>query len=134
MHQATGVHLLSHFLIPPRFDLISSANLYEDTEELYRRFGRDNTFYFSLPWFTEIVVQGVDKGNALQVLAAEFDINRENIIAIGDNFNDLPMIKYAGLGVAMGNAPDDLKRYADYVTRSHDDDGVAQVFRKFILH
>lgn len=113
--------------------LFSSGQLYEHTEDVYRRFEHDCTFYFSLPWFVEIVAQGVDKGDALEKLSGQFGIDRKEIIAIGDNFNDLPMIKYAGLGVAMGNAPGDLKRMADYVTRSHDDDGVAHVIEKFVL-
>lgn len=113
--------------------LFSSNNPYEHAEEVYRRFGRDCTFYFSLPWFVEIVDQGVDKGDALKELAGKFGVHREEIIAIGDNFNDLPMIKYAGMGVAMGNAPGDLKKLADFVTGSHDDDGVAHVIEKFIL-
>lgn len=113
--------------------LFSSENLYEHAEDVYRRFEHDCTFYFSLPWFVEIVAPGVDKGDALQKLSGQFGIDRKEIIAIGDNFNDLPMIQYAGMGVAMGNAPEDLKMMADYVTRSHNDDGVAHVIEKFVL-
>lgn len=113
--------------------LFFSANLYKDTEEFYQAFGQQCTFYFSLPWFTEIVARGVDKGDALKVLARKFSVEPEEIIAIGDNFNDLPMIQYAGLGVAMGNASEELKAEADFVSRSHDDDGVAHVIEKFVL-
>lgn len=55
------------------------------------------------------------------------------MIAIGDGFNDLSMIEYAGLGVAMGNAADGVKEKADYVTASNDDDGIAEVIYKFIM-
>lgn len=113
--------------------LFSSGDLYRHAEEVYRRFEENCTFYFSLPWFVEIVAQGVDKGDALKKLASQYGVSSAEIIAIGDNFNDLPMIQYAGLGVAMGNAPDDLKNLADYVTCCHDDDGVAQVVEKFIF-
>ena len=69
-------------------------------------------FYFSLPHFVEIVHKNATKRNALQDLALKFNIKREEIIAIGDNFNDMDMIQYAGLGVAMGNAPKYLKEVA----------------------
>lgn len=113
--------------------LFSSSELYKHAEEVYQQFKRDCTFYFSLPWFVEIVGKGVDKADALKEVANKFHVHPEEIIAIGDNFNDLPMIKYAGLGVAMGNAPKDLKELANYVTRAHDDDGVAHVIENFII-
>jgi hydroxymethylpyrimidine pyrophosphatase-like HAD family hydrolase len=55
------------------------------------------------------------------------------LIAVGDGFNDLSMIEYAGLGVAMGNAPEEIKSKADYVTLSNDEDGVAHVLEEFVL-
>lgn len=73
------------------------------------------------------------KGNALKYLADKHGINREEIIAIGDSFNDLPMLSYAGLGVAMGNASEFVKSQADYVTYTNNDDGVAHVVEKFIM-
>ncbi len=114
--------------------LFSSSDLHMHAEEFYFEFGQKCTFYFSLPWFVEIVAKGVNKGEALKEVANKFNIDQKEIIAIGDNFNDLSMIEYAGLGVAMGNAPDDLKSQADYVTHSYDDDGVAHVIEKFILN
>jgi Cof subfamily protein (haloacid dehalogenase superfamily) len=73
------------------------------------------------------------KGSALEYLAQSLGIKREEVIAIGDGYNDISMIKYAGLGVAMSNAPLDVKRYADFVTCSNEDDGVAYVIEKFVL-
>ena len=56
------------------------------------------------------------------------------MIAVGDGLNDLPMIEYAGLGVAMENAPDGVKESADYITaRTNNEDGVAEVLEKFVL-
>lgn len=81
----------------------------------------------------EIVNKEANKSNALQSLALKFNLKREEIIAIGDNFNDMDMIEYAGLGVAMGNSPDYLKDVADFVTHSNDEDGVRRVLEKFIL-
>jgi len=57
----------------------------------------------------------------------------EEIIACGDSYNDVGMIKFAGLGVAMANAPRDIQEIADVVTLSNDNDGVAQVVEKYVL-
>ncbi|MDK2836759.1 MAG: hypothetical protein PWP21_1536, partial [Thermosediminibacterales bacterium] len=54
------------------------------------------------------------------------------IIAVGDNFNDLAMIEYAGLGVAMGNAPESVKQKANFVTDSNDENGIVKVVKQFI--
>ena len=82
----------------------------------------------------EINRQGTSKGKAVEILAQHYHIQREEIIAIGDGENDLPMIEYAGLGVAMGNALDVVKEKADYITATNDLDGVAQVIDKFVLN
>lgn len=74
-----------------------------------------------------------NKGSALEHLAQSLGIKREEVIAIGDGYNDISMIKYAGLGVAMGNAPLDVKKYADFITCSNEDNGVAHVIKKFVL-
>ena len=81
----------------------------------------------------EINGEGVDKGNGVRVLGEYYGVKREEIICIGDNNNDISMIKYAGLGVAMKNGSDQAKEVADYVTDSNDEDGVAKVIEKFIL-
>lgn len=116
--------------------LISSSNshlLKLHMHDLYEVYKDKLTFYFSLPYFVEIVNKEANKRNALEFLANKYDIKQEEIIAIGDNFNDLDMIEFAGLGVAMGNAPDYLKEAADYVTHSNDEDGVNHILEKFIL-
>lgn len=81
----------------------------------------------------EMMNKGVSKGNAVGILASYLGINRSEIICIGDHENDLSMIKYAGLGVAMGNAEDYVKQVAKYVTDTNKEDGVAKVIEKFIL-
>lgn len=81
----------------------------------------------------EVVHNNVDKGTALALIAEKLNISKEEIIAIGDNENDLSMLEYAGLGVAMGNALPYVKKAADYVTGTNDDNGVAEVIKKFIL-
>jgi Cof subfamily protein (haloacid dehalogenase superfamily) len=81
----------------------------------------------------EVMCKGVSKGRAVEILAGYYNIKKEEIICIGDNENDLSMIKYAGLGVAMGNGEKYVKDSADYVTSTNNEDGVAKVIEKFIL-
>lgn len=81
----------------------------------------------------EVMSKEVSKGNAVAKLAEIYKINPAEIITLGDNENDISMIEYAGLGVAMGNAVQLLKDRADYITGDYLDDGVAQVIEKFIL-
>lgn len=76
---------------------------------------------------------GVSKGHALARLAAQLGVSREETIAIGDNDNDRSMIEWAGLGVAMGNAPPSLQAIADYVAPPVTQDGVAEVLERFVL-
>lgn len=86
-------------------------------------------------YITNIEINGKDvtKGRAVEVLASLYNIDRDEIICIGDNENDLSMIEYAGLGVAMGNAEEYVKEKADYVTATNAEDGVAKVIEKFVI-
>ncbi|WP_133960359.1 HAD-IIB family hydrolase [Halanaerobium saccharolyticum] len=91
------------------------------------------TIYRSKPGYLEIIPQKASKRAAIKILQERFNINSSEIIAIGDNYNDIDMIKYVGLGVAMGNAPQKVKEIADQVTLSNDDEGVAKAIREYIL-
>ncbi len=88
----------------------------------------------SEPYFLELVPKGIDKAQSLSVLLQKMGLKSDEIIAVGDGFNDLSMIKYAGLGVAMANAQPVVRENADFITRSNDEDGVAYVVEKFILN
>jgi Cof subfamily protein (haloacid dehalogenase superfamily) len=81
----------------------------------------------------EFLHPAVSKSNALRAIAADLGIAPEEIIAIGDSHNDMGMITFAGLGVAMSNAPDEVKAVADYVTLSNAEEGVAAVIEQFVL-
>lgn len=82
----------------------------------------------------EIVARGVSKAKGLQILADRLGFSQEEIVAVGDSYSDKTMIARAGLGVAMKNAPPEVKNVADWVTRSNDQNGVSymvmEVFRK----
>lgn len=88
----------------------------------------------SEPFFLELVPKGIDKARSLAVLLKKLGISKEEMIACGDGFNDLSMIQYAGLGVAMANAQEVIKNAADYITLSNEEDGVAAVVEKFFLN
>lgn len=81
----------------------------------------------------EIMDNKVSKGMGLEFLSKKLNINPKEIIAIGDNENDLSMIQFAGLGVAMDNGDEAIKSQADIVTRTNDEDGVARIIEKYIL-
>jgi HAD-superfamily hydrolase, subfamily IIB len=89
--------------------------------------------YLSKPTYLEMMPNNASKTSAIEVLCKKYDIQRSEVIAIGDNYNDINMIEFAGLGIAMGNAPDAVKQYADDITLSNDEDGVAVAIKKYIL-
>lgn len=81
----------------------------------------------------EIMEKDVSKGNSLKYLCEKLNIHRNEIIAVGDNENDLSMLNFAGLGVSMGNAKENVKSVADIITSTNDEDGVAEIIEKYIL-
>ena len=78
-------------------------------------------------WMCEIAPVGFTKWSGLEAVAGRLGIPPEAICAVGDDVNDLPMIRAAGLGIAMGNATDDVRAAADHVVATHDDGGIAEV-------
>lgn len=88
----------------------------------------------SKPWFLEFFNSETSKGLALRKLGEIYNIASSEILAIGDELNDISMIKYAGTGVAMFNAKDQLKSVADYTTNSNNNkNGFTEAVNKFIL-
>ncbi|MEK4972577.1 Cof-type HAD-IIB family hydrolase [Niallia sp. FSL R7-0648] len=107
--------------------------LKEVEARLQKELANDLSVMRSKPYFLEFTELGVTKGTSLAILIEKLGISREEVIAIGDSYNDVAMIEFAGLGVAMGNAPDDVKQLADYVTDTNNNDGIAKVIDTFIL-
>ena len=81
----------------------------------------------------EVMAGGIDKGEGLQFLLDRLGIDPSEVMAIGDGGSDLPMLRAAGVGVAMGNATEAVKAGADWVTGTCDENGVARAIRKFVL-
>lgn len=102
-------------------------------KKMLAEYGDTMGIFRSQPFFLECVPPGIDKAHTLEILCSKRGIKKEEIIACGDSWNDLSMIEYAGLGVAMGNAVDDLKAKADYVTASNEEDGIAEVIERFVM-
>lgn len=94
--------------------------------------GEGFNVYRSEPYFLEIMAEGIDKAASLGRLLEHLNMSREEMICCGDGLNDVTMIEYAGLGVAMENAAPEVKKVADFVTRSNDEDGVAFVIEQFL--
>lgn len=92
------------------------------------------TLLKSSPYYLEILHKQVDKGAGVKMLADHLGIAQENVMTLGDQANDTAMIEYAGVGVAMGNAIEELKAVAQFVTSSNAEDGVARAIEKFVLN
>ncbi len=86
-----------------------------------------------IPNMLEILPPGVSKGSALKLLTKDLRINADSVLAIGDAENDIEMLQFAGVGVAMGHAEQKVKDAADYIAPTNDEDGVADAIEKFVL-
>ncbi len=100
-------------------------------KELQEKYGNMASIYRSEPYFIEIMPSDVDKASSLDKMLPAIGVKRENTVCCGDGFNDISMIRYAGVGVAMGNAQQAVKESADYITATNDEDGLVQVIEKF---
>lgn len=99
-----------------------------ESEPCIRLQGKINVFRSTL--FPGVIPQGIDKALSLSVLLENIGMTCEEVIAIGDGYNDLSMIKFAGMGIAMGNAQQPVKKAADYITLTNDEDGVAEAIER----
>lgn len=103
-------------------------------KELQIKFADSLSIYRSEPFFIEIMPKNVDKATSLEHMLASIGLKREDAICCGDGYNDITMIAYAGVGVAMANAREEVKAVADYITKSNDEDGLVDVIDKFIFN
>ncbi len=108
-------------------------NILEGLESLLvAKFGDRLNIYRSDPYFIDIMPPGINKASSLQTLLEHVGLTREEMICVGDGFNDKSMIEFAGLGVAMANAQPKVKEVANFITRSNDEDGVVYVIEQFM--
>ena len=102
-------------------------------EQLQKKYDGMLSIYRSEPFFIEVMPKNVDKAASLDKMLETIGLTRENAICCGDGYNDMTMIQYAGVGVAMENAQPEVKAAADYITKSNDEDGIVTVIEEFIL-
>lgn len=93
----------------------------------------DCTFVTSQAYFLEFMKKGINKASSLAEVCKILDIKRDEVIAIGDGFNDLDMLQFAHLNVAPSNACEEIKGCVNYVTSSNNNGGVRKVIEKFVL-
>lgn len=114
--------------------LVAGNPLYlkEKVEEMYAPFTEKVSCVFSAPFYLEFTDKGIDKAKALSTVLPPLGIESVDVISFGDGQNDLSIIEYAGMGVAMGNAVEELKNIANHITLSNDEDGIAVALEKFL--
>lgn len=83
------------------------------------------------PGFTDITATGINKSLGVKMMAKHFGFSQDEVMCFGDGGNDISMLEYAGIGVALGNANDEVKAHANYVTTHIDDNGVANALKHF---
>lgn len=100
-------------------------------ERLKKQFHGLLNIYRSEPYFLEIMPQNIDKAASLQKLLGALGLTQNQMICCGDGYNDVSMIEFAGVGVAMANAQDVVKDAADFITGSNNEDGIVAVIEKY---
>ena len=100
-------------------------------EELVEILGEKMDIFRSAPFFLELVPKGIDKAQSLLRLLSKINLTPADLMAFGDGYNDLSMLKLAGVGVVMANAAPEVRADADYVTLSNEEDGVAEALLHF---
>lgn len=102
-------------------------------EALKVKYGDTLSITSSKPYFLEVTNARGNKAEALKLVAEYYHIDQEDVLAVGDSYNDLSMIEWAGIGVAMQNAREVVKSAADYITASNEEHGVAEAIQRFVL-
>ena len=120
---------------------VSALDLTEDgADALATHFSADSGLHLVkviLPynglWAVDFTHAGIDKAVATRELSRMINVDVGNMVAAGDSYNDLPLLQLCGLGIAMGDAPDELKAIADYVAPTVEEDGLAVAIEEFVL-
>lgn len=118
---------------PHKILLMGTESQLESARHLLQKDPGDNlAVYKSKPTYLEITNRQASKAFALSILLKKYGLTPTQAIAIGDQYNDIAMLQLAGLGIAMANAPDDVKDQADFITTSNDEEGIKLALDKFI--
>ncbi|MDO5418079.1 MAG: Cof-type HAD-IIB family hydrolase [Lachnospiraceae bacterium] len=135
LHEVDLDELFARLDFPvPKFLMLDDGDYLATVEpKVKAALGKNFSVYRSEPFFLEVLPKGVDKALSLERLLEKVHMTKDQMIACGDGYNDLSMIQFAGLGVAMANGVLPVRKAADYITASNDEDGVALVVEKFML-
>lgn len=106
--------------------------LKENYKEMMEPFKNSLNCMFTAPFYFEFTAQGIDKAKALDTVLTARGYSKDEMIAFGDGHNDASMVEYAGLGIAMSNAVEDLKSIANEITLSNEEDGIAHTLKKYM--
>lgn len=117
-------NLLEKNILPNKILIMTEPPICEEMEkELGKKFENLNVVRSS-KILLEIMDKTVTKAEGIEILLKHYNFSAENSVAFGDNYNDVEMLKFVGCGVAMGNAPDDVKKIAKEITNSNEEDGI----------
>ena len=118
----------------PKFLMVGDGDKMAEIEkEVKEILGDILDVYRSEPFFLEILPKGINKAKALEILLNKVGAQRDELMAFGDGYNDISMIEYAGMGVAMANGNEIIKEKADYIAPSNDEGGIEKTLKKFVL-
>lgn len=120
------IPIYKSLFVCPKEDVLDKVH--EEFEKI-----KDITITSSSSNNIEINKNTINKGLAVEKLAKKYKINLEEVIAVGDNRNDISMIERVGLGIAMGNSNEDIKNLANYVSETNEEDAIANIIKEFVL-
>ncbi|WP_406718480.1 Cof-type HAD-IIB family hydrolase [Vagococcus fluvialis] len=127
---------LAEFLDYPINKILTASKpeyLKEVYQEMKAPFNNKLNCVFTADFYFEFTAQDIDKAKALDTVLSPLGIERKDVIAFGDGHNDITMLAYAGMGVAMENAVSELKRVADFETNSNDEEGIANFLEEHLF-
>lgn len=126
---------LSAFVDYPLNKILTAGDddyLQDNYKEMMEPFKDTLHCVFTAPFYFEFTAEGIDKAKALDTVLKPMGYKQEDMIAFGDGHNDISMVEYAGTGVAMSNAVQELKDIAQHITLSNDEDGIAEALYKYM--
>ncbi|MGY0354343.1 sugar-phosphatase [Enterococcus avium] len=134
LHYRTSEEIIAENVSPIKMMMIDEPEILSEAfENIPKKYFDEYTIVRSTPTFIEILNPNASKGIALKELCKHLGINRSEVMAIGDAENDLSMIEFANIGIAMGNACEMIKTAADYTVATNLEDGVKEALDRWVL-
>lgn len=136
-HMGLEVGDLETFMTEDPFKMLfvetDMARMAELKKQVYPLFGEELCIFISKPFYLELTAPSATKGAAVLALAERFGVMPSEVMTFGDSANDISMLEAAGVGVAMGNALEEIKAHADLIAPGNDEEGVAQIIEQYVL-